>query len=134
LLQLSGAGLALLCDGHSIYGAGTVTQGYAGPATPVFTLQFTHPGTWELWHQEQPLLVVSYGHPQVPTPGFPAVEMRQHLTRLFGSLGPDAHAHYVPWRKPPVPSRMGPRSSSQPGHSKKPRGCTINVSVCNPSP
>jgi hypothetical protein len=93
LLQLSGAGLALLCDGHSIYGAGTVTQGYAGPATPVFTLQFTHPGTWELWHQEQPLLVVSYGHPQVPTPGFPAAEMRQHLTRLFGSLGPDAHAH-----------------------------------------
>lgn len=93
LLQLSGTGLALLCDGHDIYGAGTVTRGDAGHAQPVFTIQFTHPGTWELWHQEQPLMVVGYGHPQVPTPGFPEAEMRQHLARLFGSLGPEAHEH-----------------------------------------
>ena len=93
LLQLSGAGLSLLCDGHGIYGAGTVRWGDDRHAKPVFTIKFTHPGTWELWHQEHPLMVVSYGHPQVPTPGFPAAEMRAHLARLFGALGPDAHEH-----------------------------------------
>jgi hypothetical protein len=93
LLQLAGTGLALLCDDHGIYGAGTVTLGDDGHAKNVFTIKFTHPGTWELWHHEQPLMVVSYGHPQVPTPGFPDAEMRQHLARLFGALGPEAHEH-----------------------------------------
>jgi hypothetical protein len=93
LLQLAGTGLALLCDGHGIYGAGTVTLEDDGYAKNIFTIKFTHPGTWELWHHEQPLMAVSYGHPQVPTPGFPEAEMRQHLVRLFGSLEPDVYEH-----------------------------------------
>jgi hypothetical protein len=93
LLQLAGTGLALLCDGHGIYGAGTVTLRDDGHAKPVFTIKFTNPGTCELWHHEQPLLMVCYGHPQVPTPGFPDAEMRQHLTRLFGTLKPEAQEH-----------------------------------------
>jgi len=93
LLQLAGTGLALLCDGHGIYGAGTVRLGEDGHAQHVFTIKFTTLGTWELWYHEQPLLVVSSGHPQVPTPGFPDAEMRAHLARLFDALEPAAQEH-----------------------------------------
>jgi hypothetical protein len=93
LLQLSCAGLSLLYDGHGIYGAGTVAPGYDGQAKNVFMIKFTTPGTWELWHHEQPFMIVSYGNPHVPTSGFPDTEMRQHLARLFGFLEPEAQEH-----------------------------------------
>jgi Probable sensor domain DACNH/Probable sensor domain DACNG len=86
LLQLSVAGLSLLFDGDGIYGAGKVAPGYDVQAKNLFIIKFTNPGTWALWHHEQPLMVVSNGNPRLPTPAFPEAEMRRHLSRLFGTL------------------------------------------------
>jgi hypothetical protein len=93
LLQLSVAGLSLLFAGDEIYGAGKIAPGYDMQAKNLFTIKFTNPSTWEMWHHEQPLMVVSYGHPHLPTPGFPEAEMRHHLSRLFGSLGHEAQTN-----------------------------------------
>ena len=93
LLQLSVAGLSLLFDGDGIYGAGKIAPGYDVQAKNLFTIKFTNPGTWEMWHHKQPLMVVSYGNPHLPTPGFPEAEMRHHLSRLFGSFGHEAQTN-----------------------------------------
>jgi len=93
LLQLSVPGLSLLFDGDGIYGAGKVVQGYDVQAKNLFTIKFTNPGTWELLHHEQPLMIVVNGNPRLPIPGFPEVEMRHHLTQLFGTLGREAQAN-----------------------------------------
>ena len=70
LLQLTVAGLSLLFDGDGIHGAGKITPGYDVQAKNLFTIEFTKPGTWELRHHEQPLMIVTHGNPSLPTPGF----------------------------------------------------------------
>lgn len=93
LLQLSVPGLSLLFDGDKIYGVGKVAPGYDTQEKNLFTIKFTNPGTWELWHHEQPLMIVSNGNPRLPTPGFPEIKMRRHLSRLFGTLSHEVQAN-----------------------------------------
>jgi hypothetical protein len=93
LLELSVAGLSLLFAGDGIYGAGKITPGYDIQAKNLFTIKFTDPGTWALWHHGQPLMVVSNGNPRLPTPRFPEAEMCRHLSRLFGTLDHDVQAN-----------------------------------------
>jgi len=93
LLELSVADLSLLFAGDGIYGAGKIAPGYDIQAKNLFTIKFTNPGTWALWHHEQPLMVVSNGNPRLPTPGFPEAEMCRYLSRLFGTLNHDVQAN-----------------------------------------
>ncbi|MCE1178213.1 MAG: hypothetical protein LWW86_04175 [Micrococcales bacterium] len=63
VLEMSGPGLHLLCDGREVYGLGYIDETYVPATEECFVAKVVGNGAWELWHGETPYLRVDHGQP-----------------------------------------------------------------------
>lgn len=90
VLEMSAPDLALLCDGRMIYGLGTLDDNYDATTETCFTVTILGRGTWELRHQEAPLLRMENGHPKLPRERLSKDKFADTVERLFPSDSPDS--------------------------------------------
>jgi hypothetical protein len=89
MLELATEELPLLSGGYVVYGLGNLRSGYDKRYSEVFRIRFTGHYAWELWHEGNPMMKVSYGMPSLPRR--PVEErFKDHVVRLFDRVSPDA--------------------------------------------
>ncbi len=86
LLQMTGPGNDLLCDGNDLYGIGTLGSSYAAASESVFRLSVLGRGVWELSHAGTPLMRVDNGRPLLPRPRISPERFRETAERLFEGI------------------------------------------------
>ena len=89
LLEASGPAFALLTDGQSVYGLGTVTDRYAPDRYEVFEIDVDRGGHWRLSHAGTALFSVQDGVPRLPVPTLDTARLNDTLTRTLP--GADLH-------------------------------------------
>lgn len=83
ILELSGPGLHLLCDGREVYGLGTVD--IAGRRN-AFEVRISGDGSWELWDGDVPFLRVDNGIPTMPRDLLDEDEFSVTVERVFPNV------------------------------------------------
>ncbi|MDO5534739.1 MAG: DNA integrity scanning protein DisA nucleotide-binding domain protein [Propionibacteriaceae bacterium] len=83
ILEMSTAGLSVLCDGREVHGLGSVTEDYNADSEYVFTVTISGSGSWELWHGATPLLRMENGVPQLPRERLDEEEFGHTVDRVF---------------------------------------------------
>lgn len=93
VLEMTGEGLALLCDGREVYGLGQVDPAYRPSDEDAFVARVVGNGSWELWHAGTPLLRVDNGQPALLRDHMDRDTFDDTVRRVFpASAEPDADA------------------------------------------
>ncbi|GAA4896292.1 diadenylate cyclase [Tessaracoccus lubricantis] len=93
ILELSGPGLHLLCDGREVYGLGTFDNGARGHT---FGVRISGDGSWELWDDDVPFLRVDNGIPVMPRDLLDEDEFAITVERVFPNVS--ARNARILWR------------------------------------
>ena len=93
ILELSGPGLHLLCDGREVYGLGTVD---AEAREHTYEVRISGDGSWELWDNEDPFLRVDNGIPAMPRDLLDEDEFSVTVERVFPNVS--ARNARILWR------------------------------------
>lgn len=83
ILELSGPGLHLLCDGREVYGLGTVDT---TERDHTFEVRISGDGSWELWDNDVPFLRVDNGIPAMPRDLLDEDEFAITVERVFPNV------------------------------------------------
>ncbi len=86
VLELTGAGHALLSDASIVYGLGAVGEGYERARENLFEVRFLGHAAWELSHADAVLMRVVNGLPRLPRADLDEDRFREDLGRTFGDL------------------------------------------------
>jgi hypothetical protein len=89
MLELATEELPLLSGGYVVYGLGNLRSGYDKRYSEVFRIRFTGHYAWELWHEGDPMMKVSYGMPSLPKKSAEE-RFKDHVGRLFDGVSPEA--------------------------------------------
>ncbi|MDN4175844.1 diadenylate cyclase [Nocardioides sp. SOB77] len=89
VLEMSGDNLHVMCDGEMVYGLGRVRNSYNSATERVFHMTVVGRGSWELSHDDSPLLTVNNTRPQLPRPRLSPEQFGDTVQRLFPEAGPD---------------------------------------------
>lgn len=82
-LEMTSPSHHLLCDGEKLRGLARVTPDYDPDEESLFCFEIVSRGTWELRHQDVPLLRVSNTRPTLPQPRLDASRFRDTASRIF---------------------------------------------------
>lgn len=93
ILELSGPGLHLLCDGREVYGLGSVD---AEKDTDTYEVRISGDGSWELWVGDEPYLRIDNGIPAMPRDLLDEDEFAVTVDRVFPDVSARS-AHFL-WR------------------------------------
>lgn len=88
LLELTGPGLSILCDGEDAYGLGYLKDDYESGSEEVFALSVVARGAWELAHAGVALMRVEHGRPMLPKARLSEATFVDILDRVFTDLAP----------------------------------------------
>lgn len=88
LLEISDDNVSLLSDSNVIYGLGSVSSDYDASREDVFSVRFSRRFSWQLIHDKNVLMHVSYGMPALKDAEFPKQLLLDHLERLFPGIKP----------------------------------------------
>ncbi len=84
VLQTASHERALLCDGATLYGLGSLSPDYDPHAEDAFRVRFVGHHKWELWHGAVPLMRVEYGAPAVPKGKLNEAWFKHNASRVLG--------------------------------------------------
>jgi hypothetical protein len=90
LLETNQPGYSLLSDGTNVYGLGSLNLESSVPDQSLFNVRFLQHYTWELAYGLRTLMLVSYGHPQLPSSRIGEDVFRSLARRTFPGLEPGA--------------------------------------------
>lgn len=93
ILELSGPGLHLLCDGREVYGLGSIEQAERGHT---YEVRISGDGSWELWDEDVPFLRVDNGIPTMPRDLLDEDEFAVTVDRVFPNVS--ARNARILWR------------------------------------
>lgn len=83
ILELSGPGLHLLCDGREVYGLGSI-EGAQRDHT--YEVRISGDGSWELWEGDVPYLRIDNGIPTMPRDLLDEDEFSVTIDRVFPTV------------------------------------------------
>lgn len=63
MLQLTSTSIGVISNGEQVFGLGKIRESYDLSTESIFTIQFCGVHCWEIWHANQPLLLMKYGQP-----------------------------------------------------------------------
>lgn len=86
LLETSGGGRSLLCDGVRIYGVGRTTGSYDPSREDLFEVDFLDHHAWELRHEGATLMRSIGGIPCQPKPPYRERKFRTDARRIFPEI------------------------------------------------
>lgn len=90
-LEMTGVNLHLLSDGVEAYGLGRASSEYSREDETLYSVKVVGRGSWELSHDELPLLRLDYGIAKLPQERLSQDKFRDTVERVFGEAG-DARA------------------------------------------
>jgi hypothetical protein len=93
LLQLASRGFALHTDSDKLYGLVKV-KGYSPSHENLFSVRFLGHHHWQVLHEEQVLIQVQYGKPNLPTPPFDENKLQKDLPKIFRKMT-EKHLHRI---------------------------------------
>ncbi|WP_197529746.1 diadenylate cyclase [Botrimarina mediterranea] len=93
-LELTSNTTSLLCDGHEVYGIGRLDGDYDEGMENAFLVRYMRRFCWQLEHASKTLMYVEHGNPLLRKTDFPSDLLRDHLSRVFGSL-PAQHINHL---------------------------------------
>lgn len=88
-LELSDENSSIVCDSALIYGLGEIRGRYNPREESLFVVNFTSHYTWELSHDNNPLMVVSYRGPRLPAEKIDREKFYDILERTFNGISND---------------------------------------------
>lgn len=88
-LEMSGAGLQLLCDGREVFGLGHANRAEDPGVETCFSVKVVGNGSWELWHGNTPYLRVDHGQPALPRDLVDAEMFADTVRRVFPDASED---------------------------------------------
>ena len=86
-LEMTGGDLCLVTDGRVATGLGSLRADYKSGEESAFLLRVVGRGSWELVHDQTPLLEVTDGEPSIPRARLSREKFNDAVDRLFGSAG-----------------------------------------------
>ncbi len=92
LLQMTGPGHDLLCDGEDLYGIGRLGSNYDVSSEAVFRLNVLGRGVWELSHDTTSLMRVDNGRPLLPRPRMSVERFTDTAKRQFHNIDDESIA------------------------------------------
>jgi DNA integrity scanning protein DisA with diadenylate cyclase activity len=90
LIELSSNEFYLLSNAAYIYGLGKLTGSYDQDAENLFSINFTENFIWELVHANNVMMIVKYGHPELPKMKINKERFKVKVRQIFPGIESDS--------------------------------------------